>query len=357
MPLARKRIIDPSLPTWVHCTSRCVRRAFLCGGSVDHRRGWIEERLRLLVDIFAVEIASYAVMANHLHVICRLQPQLPHAWSNEEVARRWYTIYPADYFLDGTAKPPSEAMILARCADHSWCGVRRRRLADLGWFMKVLKEAIGRRANREDGCTGAFWEGRFHSVPLLDQGALIACMAYVDLNPVRAKVAETPERSHFTAGYRRIRARNRHRAVAGIRSRDPRRAERLLKKAGLSPAATHPEDGLWLCPLSRCVVGEELANRRLSVDEYLTVLDATGRLVKPGKRGSIPLELAPILARLDLSVDAWLAAMMGWRMFAFTSAVGSAATLAIEAGRRNLRWIRSHCPLFRNGGSRQGGAA
>ncbi len=227
----------------------------------------MEDRLRLLVGIFGVEIASYAVMANHLHVICLLQPQLPYTWSNEEVARRWYTIYPADYFVDGTPKPPSEAMIQARCADHAWCGVRRQRFGDLGWFMKVLKEAIGRRANREDGCTGAFWEGRFHSVPLLDQAALIACMAYVDLNPIRAKVAETPERSRFTAGYRRIRARNRHRAVVRKRSRDPQRAERLLAKVGLAHGAAHPEDGLWLCPLSRCTVGEPLANRCLSIEE------------------------------------------------------------------------------------------
>ena len=346
MPQARKRIIDPSRPTWVHCTSRCVRRAFLCGNAFGHRRGWVEERLQFLARIFAVEIASYAVMANHLHVILRMQVQDPHGWSGDEVARRWYAIYPADYHADGTPKPPAEALIQARRDDHPWIGIRRQRLADLGWFMKALNESIGRRANREDGCTDAFWEGRFHSVPLLDQAALIACMAYVDLNPIRAGVAETPERSPFTAAHRRIRSRNRHRAAARIRARDPQRAERLLLKVGLSPAASHPEDGMWLCPLRRCMVGEELANRRFTVDDYLTVLDATGRLMKSGKRGRIPPELEPILARLDLSVDAWLATMLGFRAFAFTSAIGSASALALEAGRRNLRWIRVHCPLF-----------
>ena len=346
MPQARKRIIDPSRPTWVHCTSRCVRRAFLCGNGFEHRRGWVEERLKFLTRIFAVEIASYAVMANHLHVILRIQVQDPHGWSGEEVARRWYAIYPADYHADGTPKPPAEALIQARRDDHAWIGIRRQRLADLGWFMKALKESIGRRANREDGCTGAFWEGRFHSVPLLDQAALIACMAYVDLNPIRAAIAETPERSAFTSARRRIRARNRHRAAMAVRDRDPQRAERRLVKVGLSRAASHPEDGLWLCPLGRCMVGEEFANRRFTVDEYLSVLDATGRLVKSGKRGRIPPELAPIIARLDLSVEAWLATMLGFRAFAFTSAIGSATSLAIEAGRRSLRWIRVRCPLF-----------
>jgi REP element-mobilizing transposase RayT len=357
MPQARKRIIDPSLPTWVHCTSRCVRRAFLCGGTADHRRGWLEERLCLLAGIFAVEIAGYAIMENHLHVIVRMQPRHPSTWSEEEVARRWYGIYPADYFADGTPKPAAEALIQSRRDDHAWVGERRKRLADLGWFMKALKEAIARRANREDGCTGAFWEGRFHSVPLLDQAALIACMAYVDLNPVRARIAETPESSIYTSAYRRIEARNRHLATARANALDTGRAECLPDKAGLSRAATHPEDGLWLCPLSSCVVGEELGNRRVDVDDYLMVLDATGRLLKPDKRGCIPSELPPILTRLDLSVEAWLATMQGWRMFAFTSAVGSAAVRAMEAGRRHLRWIRSRCPLFGPRKSAQGGAA
>lgn len=346
MPQARRRIIDPSRPTWVHCTSRCVRRAFLCGNGCDHRRGWIEERLQLLSRIFAVEIASYAVMANHLHVIVRMQPQGPHGWTDDDVARRWYAIYPADYHADGTPKPPAEALIESRRHDHAWIGIRRQRLADLGWFMKALKESIGRRANREDGCTGAFWEGRFHSVPLLDQAALLACMSYVDLNPIRAGIAETPERSAFTSAQRRIRARSRHRAAAAIRDRDPKRAKRLLEKGGLSLAARHPEDGLWLCPLGRCMVGEELANLRFSVDDYLTVLDTTGRLVTSGKRRRIPPELAPIIARLDLSVEAWVATMLGFRAFAFTSAIGSASSLALEAGRRSLRWIRMRCPLF-----------
>jgi hypothetical protein len=76
------------------------------------------------------------------------------------------------------------------------------------------------------------------------------------------------------------------------------------------------------------------------------LLDASGRCLKAGKRGVIPPELAPILARLDLSVDAWLATMLGWRMFAFTSALGHAKVCADEAAKRGLQWIRNRCPLF-----------
>jgi len=355
MPIARKRLIDSTAPSpWVHCTSRCVRRAFLCGGRFDHRRAWVEDRLQALARLFAVEVAGYAVMSNHLHVIVRMQRETPFTWSAADVARRWFAVYPASYFADGTPKPASDALVQAKAGDSAWVDERRKRLADLGWLMKALKEHIAKRANREDDCTGAFWEGRFHSVPLLDQAALIACMAYIDLNPIRAKVADRPERSHYTSGFLRIRARNRHRAADKIRTREPAKAKALLAKVGLAADARHAEDGLWLSSLACCQVGEPLANTCFTVDDYLTLLDATGRLLKAGKRGAIPPELAPILARLDLSVDAWLATMLGWRMFAFTSALGHAATRAAEASKRGLQWIRNRCPLFN---VRQAGSA
>ncbi len=71
-------MLDAEKDTWVHCTSRCVRKAYLCGGRDgrwDHRRGWVEERLRLLAGCFAVEVAGYAVMSNHLHVVLRMRPE------------------------------------------------------------------------------------------------------------------------------------------------------------------------------------------------------------------------------------------------------------------------------------------
>jgi len=346
MTTARRLLLDRTRPTWVHCTSRCVRRAFLAGDRYEHRKVWIEERLQYLAKCFAAEVAGYAVMSNHVHVIVRLDRAVAMDWTDVEVARRWLSVYPRKYLSDGTPVLPSDAEIAATAKDPVVVGKWRTRLADLGWFMKAFKEPISRRANREDDCTGAFWEGRFHSVPLLDQAALIACMAYIDLNPIRAKLADRPERSHHTSGFRRIRARNRCRAAQKIRAREPAKAKALLTKVGLTANAKHAEDGLWLTPLARCQVGEVLANKTFSVDDYLTLLDATGRLLKAGKRGAIPPELAPILARLDLSVEAWLATMLGWRMFAFTSALGHAATCAQEATKRGLRWIRNRCPLF-----------
>jgi len=342
MAIARKRLFDPTHGPWIHAISRCVRRAHLCGGRdgrYDHRRAWMEERLELLSRVFACEIAAYAVMSNHFHVVVRMRPQEPAGWSAVEVATRWMSIFPRTYLSDGTPVLPSEATIAAQAADWRWIAEKRGRLADLGWFMRSLKEPIARRANREDACSGAFWEGRFDSIPLLDQPALIACMAYVDLNPIRAKMAATPETSRHTGVRQRIRARQRVVATSRVAARG---GDQALAASGLADRAPTPN---WIVPVERCIVGEALANKRLSTDDYLTLVDATGRVIRPGKRGAIPASLAPILARLDLRVEGWIATMLGWRQMRGSAVGGSEARIA-EAARRGTRWVKNHCPLF-----------
>ena len=322
-----------------------MRRAFLAGDRFAHRKSWVEERLRLLAGVFAVDVAGFAAMSNHLHVVVRMVPARAGQWSDEEVVRRWWTAYPVSSLADGTPILPDGAVIRQQAADGAWVAVRRQRLADLGWLMKSLKENISRRANREDQCSGAFWEGRYVSVPLLDQAALTACMVYVDLNPVRAKVAPTPEASDFTSVQARIRARDRFAKASRLQARattpaQRERAQRMLLRAGLPVTATGPEDGLWLTPVAGCGEGG------LSLDDYLSLVDATGKTLAAGKRGHIDPRLAPILARLDLRVEEWLASMLGWRMFAGVGALGSWAVRQAEAARRGVAWIRTRCPLF-----------
>jgi len=174
--MSRARIVDLSTAGFYHCISRCVRRAFLCGDEHDYRRQWIEQRLAELLDVFTIEACAYAIMCNHLPLILKTNPRAARALTNLEVARRWVQLYPADLQRpkQAAASPAharriESAYIQSIVADHRKITRWRARLASISWFNKLLKEPIARRANREDDCTGHFWEGRFKSIRLLDQ--------------------------------------------------------------------------------------------------------------------------------------------------------------------------------------------
>ena len=94
MPIARKHLVDDSIPGCFHCISRCVRRAFLCGDDAEHRRDWVRETIRSAAEAFAVDVLAYAVMSNHLHLVVRTDPVRVADWSADTVARRWATAHP-----------------------------------------------------------------------------------------------------------------------------------------------------------------------------------------------------------------------------------------------------------------------
>jgi len=100
---------------------------------------------------------------------------------------------------DGVAADPTDAELNLLMASKKARAGYRAQLFDISWLMRQLAEFVARKANAEDECTGRFWEGRFKSQPLLDEAAILASSAYVDLNPVRAGIAEAPEESDFTS--------------------------------------------------------------------------------------------------------------------------------------------------------------
>ena len=209
MTYARSQLVDESTPGFYHCVSRCVRRSFLCGEdhytgqNFDHRKQWIEDRLYLLAECFSVSLYAYAVMSNHLHVVLRVDPVTASGWSDEEVVRRWVKAFPGTRSGEDLERW-SEARVMALLANPDMVSDIRGRLGSLSWFMRALNEPIARMANREDHCAGRFWEGRFKSQALLDEQALLSCMAYVDLNPVRAKICDELEESQHTSIAQRI---------------------------------------------------------------------------------------------------------------------------------------------------------
>jgi len=342
MTVARSLLVDRTGSGLYHCISRCVRRAFLCGDGFDHRKDWIRDRLQLLAEVFAIDVAAYAVMSNHLHIVLRTDPDRVKSWSNLEVARRWSVLFPRDVRVfagvpaASIRDPVSETAIhvLAKNADR--IAVLRDRLGNLSWFMKCLKEPVARRANREDGCTGTFWEGRFRSIALLDDAAVLACMVYVDLNVIRAALAATPERSDHTSVQDRIHVRQLYEKLAGKRSRASKRAASLL--VGIPHAPRSAEDGIWLAPIGHGGDDGRHGLLPMSLDEYLEIVDITARMARSNKSGVISKNMPPILERLEIDVHRWNETMRGLGRRLGT-AIGSVMSRVAEARRRGSSWV------------------
>ena len=214
-------------------------------------------------------------MHNHLHIVLHVDSEQVKNWSTAEVLARWHQLFKGTLLTQKyTNKEPLDKFQLAMVG--STADVYKQRLIDISWFMRSLNEPIARQANKEDNCTGHFWEGRFKSQALLDEGALLSCMAYVDLNPIRAGIAPTPEQSNFTSIQLRIKA--------AIKGEQPKT---LLPFTGNE----HQQTETGIC---------------FSLQDYLTLVDETGRILRSDKRGAINLKTANILARLHISNQSWL---------------------------------------------------
>ena len=195
----------------VHCVQRCVRRAFLAGdddvSGIDYsyRREWIRRRFEALASVFSIDVLNYAILSNHVHVILRSRPDVLANLSDQEVAIRWLRVFPGRRIEEQLAEP-SEIDVKQLVADPEHLAVIRTRLSDISWFMRALAEPIARMANSQDKCTGRFWEGRFKAQRIVDDAGLLACAMYVDLNPIRAAMAEGLEDYRHTSFYDRIEA-------------------------------------------------------------------------------------------------------------------------------------------------------
>ncbi|MES9851430.1 MAG: transposase [Candidatus Thiodiazotropha sp. L084R] len=289
MPKPRKALVSLDTTPYYHCVSRCVRRAFLCGldsftgKSYEHRRQWIVGRMKQLTEIFAIDLCAYAVMSNHYHVILHVDGDSSSDWSEQEVIERWERLFSLPDLVKRYCS--KQAITKAEREAVSTLTVKwRSRLLDISWFMRCLNEPIARQANQEDGCTGRYWEGRFKSQALLDEKALAACMAYVDLNPVRAGMAKTPETSEFTSVAQRL---------AQIKQSSGNAKEQPSQPPHLFPFVGNP----------RTDMPNGLPFR---LTDYLQLVDWSGRAILENKRGFIANDLPPILERLEIDPKHWL---------------------------------------------------
>jgi REP element-mobilizing transposase RayT len=281
MPQPRSSQVCLSDTPYYHCVSRCVRRSFLCGvdnysgQSYEHRRGWVEQRLLFLSSVFSIDICAYAVMSNHVHMVLHVDVKQVMGWTDKDIVRRWHLLHKGtlltQIFVTGDTLSEGQTLTL-----DDTIAEYRRRLHDISWLMRNLNEYIARQANREDECTGRFWEGRFKSQALLDDAALLSCMAYVDLNPIRAKIADTPDHSDHTSIQQRLGS-----------IKPPTTNHSLMPFVG-NPRQDMPKGIAF------------------SLKDYCELVDLTGRIIRNDKAGHIDHQQLPILRRLGLSDEQWL---------------------------------------------------
>ena len=279
MTKPRDTLISLDATPYYHCISRCVRRSFLCGTdaltgqSYEHRRQWIEDLILEQATIFAIDVCAYAVMSNHYHLVLHINQANAQDWSHDQVIHKWHQLYKGNFisqrYVQGIKLGQAELAFLNETVER-W----REQLMSISWFMRRLNERISRQANAEDHCTGHFWEGRFKSQALLDESALLACMAYIDLNPIRAGLAKTPETSDHTSIKRRI-------------------TDTEVSLSQLHPFVGNPHKNIP-------------QGLQFALIDYIELVEWTGRIIRNDKRGFIDKSEPSILQRLHQDTDNWL---------------------------------------------------
>ena len=276
---------------------QALRRAFLCGvdhysgQNYEHRRQWVVDRIRLLSSLFAIDVCAYAVMNNHYHLVLKICPEQIEEINDNDVMDRWCALFKGPLLIQ-RYRAGEDLKAFERTTVSDIVNVWRSKLASISWFMRCLNQPIAHQANREDKCTGKFWESRFTSQALKSEEALLSCMAYVDLNPVRSGIADRPETSSHTSIRERLQLEfDLQQAID-----DQTECGDLLDfKAALKP----------LLPFENRPVNEPQTGILFNFEEYLALVDWTGRIIRNDKRGHIDNVLPPILNRLQITPDQW----------------------------------------------------
>ncbi len=217
-----------------------------------------------------------------------------------------------DRYLAGESLSRAERTAVAELIE-TW----RKRLFDISWFMRCMNEHLAQRSNQEDQCRGRFWEGRFKSQALLDEAALLTCMSYVDLNPIRAGMADTPEDSEFTSIQERI---------LTWQARKTTGMNQKTRKSHLRPFLGSSEF-------------QDESGIAFSLKDYLELVDWTGRAIRDDKKGAIPQEIRPIMQRLGIEPEAWLTSINHYNKNYF-SVLGALDRIKAFARVQGKAWCR-----------------
>jgi hypothetical protein len=333
---ARRKLLGRGRKAVYHCSARCVRRAFLCGRDrvsgkdYSHRRDWIVNRQRQLARLFAIEIEFRSELSNHLHTVLRTRPEIAARLSPREVARRWLTATKLAKCMSDAMPEPDEKRIDKAVRNKKPIARWRRRLSNISWYMGFLCENIARRANAEDGCRGRFWETRFKCREITDTSGLLLCGIYVDLNPIMAGEADSPETARYTSLFQRLMAQSQ---PASARNR----ADGWMAELTLRPERKSDEALAYTSRTGRRA--SDLGTLPISLQDWLKLLKWTARLLKSGARSRIPKDLEAVLDHFDVNHETWLDTVDRYDS-CFCHAVGTPASLAKVAQRMEVSHLK-----------------
>lgn len=344
MTVARQSQVSLDDTSFYHCYVRCVRRAYLCGSdsvsgeSYDHRKQWIVSRLRFLSYVYAIDVCAYAIMDNHYHTVLHVDADRAKGWSSTEVVERWMQLYNGHTLVDQWLASCKQEYVEPEGRVLELIETWRERLYDISWFMRGVNETIARMANEEEGVKGRFWEGRFKSQALLDEAALLSCMVYVDLNPVRAAIKSDVVDSDFTSIQQRIYdyAQTHLDAIQDLdklesRIENQRAIKEELELDKLPEAELMPFDGSLHTDIHEALP--------FTLQDYFDLVDVTGRLVRADKRGSVDAKLPALVNRLGIDPDKWLDHVKAFG-HQYGACAGSVTSIRDYAHRHNRKWSK-----------------
>jgi REP element-mobilizing transposase RayT len=319
-----------------------------------------------LASVFGIDVLTYAILSNHLHLVARTRPDVVREWSDKEVALRWLRLFPGQRIDEHLAEPTTNS-VDALANDTDRIQMIRVRLSDPSWFMKALCEPIARLANFQDKVTGHFWEGRFKAQAITDEAGLLACSMYVDLNPIRAAMASDPSQAIHTSAYDRIQALegatiqsaavdlvaietaeagriHRTSTPAQLRKRKAdakkKRGMSILRDAWLSPLTLNERGAPGALPSKSGVRASDKGFLWMNLADYLKLLKWTGRQrVGSLEKPTIPKDLAPILKQTGIDGQMWCDLVWNFKKyFGRGSAAGSPNSLKESAQNRNRKF-------------------
>ena len=163
-----------------HIVSRTVGGEFYLG---DVEKEKLVSIIGRFSELFLVDVVGYCVMSNHFHLLVKVNPG--EGVSDKALLKR---VKDDGGVMQGLLHDPE---------------LLRSRLSDVSEYVRYVKQVFSRWYNRVHNRSGYFWGGRFKSVLVESGESLLACLAYIDLNPVRAEMVERPEDYRFSSiGYR-----------------------------------------------------------------------------------------------------------------------------------------------------------